>query len=129
MLLYQDHAVVKGPDAVTAALGINASFTCVVEHAELKWIIDNLTYSLNAEQLWEQAARPINGFFRGEMWSNSTVTEATLLVSASVHNNRTAFFGCAAFGGFQHSLEFSPVVQLTVFGMINLSVEYQTLSC
>ena len=128
MLLYKDHTVVKGPDAMTAALGTNASFTCVVEYAELWWTINNIPASLNAEEFWKTAANPINGFFRGEMWSNSTVTEATLLVSATVHNNRTSF-GCSAFGGIDHSHKFSPMVQLTVFGIIILSVEYQTRSC
>ncbi|CAI8046170.1 hypothetical protein GBAR_LOCUS25516, partial [Geodia barretti] len=111
-----DHRVVKGPDAVTAPLGSNATFKCVVENAELRWTIDDLPISLDAEELWEQAALPVNGFFRGEFWSNSTITAATLLVSASVQNNGTVF-GCAAFGGFGYPQDFSPNVSLTVFGL------------
>ena len=115
--LLLDHSVVKGPEAVTAPLGSNATFTCVVENADLWWVINtNITLSLTAEDLWKKAANPINGLFRGEVQNiSSTVTGATLLVSASVHNNGTAF-GCAAFGGFDYLLEYSPNVHLTVFG-------------
>ena len=61
--LLLDHSVVKGPEAVTAPLGSNASFTCVVENADLRWVINtNITLSLTAEDLWKKAANPINGF-------------------------------------------------------------------
>jgi hypothetical protein len=114
----QEHAVVSAPQPVTAPLGSNATFYCTVLHAEeLKWRINNLDIPLDEESLWEIAARPGNGFFRGEFWSNSTVIEASLLVFASVSNNRSVNISCSAFGGYEHPLESSPNVQLTVFGL------------
>ena len=43
--LLLDHSAVKGPEAVTAPLGSNATFTCVVENAD-QWVINtNITLS------------------------------------------------------------------------------------
>ena len=115
----------SAPQPVTAPLGSNATFYCTVVHAEeLKWGINSLDIPLNEEPLWEIAARPGNGFFRGEFWSNSTVIEASLLVFASVSNNRSVNISCSAFGGYEHPLESSPNVQLTVFGILTIYSQY-----
>ena len=120
-----EHAVVNVPQPVSAALGSNATFYCTVLHAqELKWRINNLDIPLSGEYLWEIAARPGNGFFRGEFWSNSTVIEASLLVFASVSNNRSVNISCSAFGGYEHPLEISPNVQLSVFGKLTIYSQY-----
>ena len=114
-----EHAVLKAPQSATAPLGTNATFNCTVQHAlELKWRINNLDIPLNEENMWEIAARPNNGYYRGDFWSNSTIITASLLVLASVSNNRSVNIGCAAFGGYAHPLETSPNVQLTVFGKL-----------
>ena len=114
-----DHAVLKAPHPAAAPLGTNATFNCTVQHAlELKWRINNLDIPLDEENMWEIVARPDNGFYRGDFWSNSTIITASLLVLDSVSNNRSVDIGCAAFGGYAHSLETSPNVKLTVFGKL-----------
>lgn len=121
---YSDHRVVLGPEALTAPLGTNATFHCIVANGELRWRINNLNIPLSADDVWETAAKPVNGFFRGEFWSNSTVEIGTLLISATLRNNRSVNISCSAFGGYSYPAWNSPNVQLTVFGKLLYVTHY-----
>ena len=115
-----DHMILVAPEATSAPLGSNASFYCTVQHAEIRWRINGLNIRLDDEQTWRTAANiTLNGYFRGDTWSNSTVTAATLLVTATQHNNRTVTIACSAFGGLSSTNKQSPNVQLTVYGMLS----------
>ena len=103
--------------ATSAPLGRNASFHCTVEHAEIRWRINNLNIPLDDERSWRDAAgTAVNGYFRGELWSNSTVLSATLLITATQRNNNSVTIACSAFGGVHSTVENSDNVLLTVFG-------------
>ena len=103
--------------ATSAPLGRNASFHCTVEHAVIRWRINNLNIPLDDERTWRAAAdTTVNGYFRGELWSNSTVLSATLLVIATQHNNNSVTIACSAFGGVHSTVENSDNVMLMVFG-------------
>ena len=104
---------------VSAPLGSNATFLCTVRNAEIKWKLNDKDLGLDDEDLW-QGARTIPAF-RGETWSNSTVSTSVLIITASEGNNNSLTIACSAFGGFNGSLASSPPAFLAVFGKLCLT--------
>lgn len=103
---------------VSAALGSNATFLCTVRNAEIKWRLNGKDLGLDDEDLW-QIARNIPAF-RGERWSNSTVSMSVLIITALEENNNTLTIACSAFGGLNDTLANSPPVFLAVFGKLTI---------
>ena len=111
-----EHSILRAPDPASAPLGSNASFNCTFTNGELMWRINGLDISLDDEETWQNAASAANGFFRGAITSNSSATSATLLVRASLNNNRTTTIACSVYGELGSNVKTSPAVYLTVFG-------------
>ena len=105
----------------SAPLGSNASFSCAVTQAEIRWRLDKLNIRLDDEDRWRNYENI--GMFRGEdfVFSNSTVNASVLIVTASPEINRTFSIACSAFRGFGEPPNNSPEVFLTVFGKLHAS--------
>ena len=118
---FSGNVFLEAPVNTSAPLGSNATFSCAVTQAEIRWRLNKINLPLDDDDRWRNFENI--GMFRGVEFSNSTVNASILIVTASPKINRTYSIACSAFRGYDHPLNNSQEVFLTVFGKLHACIE------